>query len=64
MTRPARISFIVPGPPAQALMKEIVIKACDDREFSHVCDHQVSAAQAHHTTALRFSQEAIDGYWC
>jgi hypothetical protein len=27
-------------------MKAVVIKACDDREFGYICDHQASAAQA------------------
>jgi len=45
-------------------MKVVVIKACDDREFGYICDHQASAAQAHHTTDLQLSQDAIDMHWC
>jgi hypothetical protein len=49
---------------AQAPMKVVVIKACDDREFGYICDHQASAAQAHHTTGLQLSQDPIDVHWC
>ncbi len=45
-------------------MKVVVIKACDVREFGDICDHQVSAAQTHHTTGLQLSQDPIDVHWC
>jgi hypothetical protein len=40
-------------------MKVVVIKACDDREFGYICDHQASAAQAHHTTGFSFRRTRL-----
>jgi len=44
-------------------MQVIVIESCNECEFARVCDHQASAAQAHHTADPQLSYDAIDVHW-